>query len=53
MPAVSYIALCNILQSFPEKLCGDLAAKVVDGSGTCGKMEKDLEIWLFLLPLPD
>lgn len=48
MPAVGYIILYNILQSFPEKLYDGLAAKVVDGSGNGGKrkMEKALEIWV-------
>lgn len=51
MPAVSYIILCNILLSFPEKLYGGLAAKVVHGSGGKRKMEKTLENWV-LSPIP-
>lgn len=51
MPAVSYIILCNILLSFPEKLYGGLAAKVVHGSGGKRRMEKTLENWV-LSPTP-
>lgn len=51
MPAVSYVILCNILLSFPEKLYGGLAAKVVHGSGGKRKMENTLENWV-LSPTP-
>lgn len=53
MPAVSYIILCNILLSFPEKLYGGLACKSCAWVRNCGKrkMEKALENWV-LSPNP-
>lgn len=53
MPTVSYIILCNILLSFPEKLYGGLACKSCAWVRNCGKrkMEKALENWV-LSPNP-